>query len=85
MRGDAWPNWSRAKYSCLQILPNPVRKKLLQEVADLGPRHDFDIGGRSDLREGVQLAQSGSGSWPGCFLSIPCMRLVGLGIGVGPN
>ena len=42
--------------------PRAVRKKLLQEVADLGPRHDFDIGGRSDLREGVQLAQSGSGT-----------------------
>jgi len=42
--------------------PRAVRKKLLQEVADLGPRHDYDIGGRSDLRDGVQLAQSGSGT-----------------------
>jgi hypothetical protein len=39
-----------------------VRKKLLQEVADLGPRHDFDIGGLGNLRDGTQLAQSGAGS-----------------------
>ena len=44
--------------------PRAVRKKLLQEVADIGPRDDFDIGGLSDLRDGTQLAQnnnSGSG------------------------
>jgi hypothetical protein len=44
--------------------PRAVRKKLLQEVADIGPRNDFDIGGLSDLRDGTQLAQnnnSGSG------------------------
>ena len=50
--------------------PRAVRKKLLQEVADIGPRldygHDFDIGdlGVGDLgvpgeRDGLQLAQSG--------------------------
>ena len=44
--------------------PRAVRKKLLQEVADLGPRNDFDIG---DLglgvagRDGIQLAQGGAG------------------------
>jgi len=38
--------------------PRAVRKKLLQEVADRGPRRDFDIGlGRLD--EGTQLAQAG--------------------------
>jgi Protein of unknown function (DUF1194) len=44
--------------------PRAVRKKLLQEVADIGPRYDFDIGGLGDLRDGTQLAQnnnSGSG------------------------
>jgi hypothetical protein len=44
--------------------PRAVRKKLLQEVADIGPRYDFDIGGLADLREGTRLAQnnnSGSG------------------------
>src|SRR5260370_457935 len=35
-----------------------VRKTLLQEVADIGPRYDFDIGGLGDLRDGTQLAQS---------------------------
>lgn len=39
--------------------PRAVRKKLLQEVADLGPRHDFDIGELGSLRDGAQLAQSG--------------------------
>jgi Protein of unknown function (DUF1194) len=44
--------------------PRAVRKKLLQEVADLGPheggpRHDFDIGGLGPLEDGTQLAQSG--------------------------
>ncbi|CAN5901856.1 hypothetical protein BH11PSE3_BH11PSE3_25900 [soil metagenome] len=39
--------------------PRAVRKKLLQEVADLGPRDDFDIG-FSQLADGTQLAQSGS-------------------------
>lgn len=38
--------------------PRAVRKKLLQEVADIGPRHDFDIGHLGGLRDGVQLAQS---------------------------
>jgi hypothetical protein len=37
--------------------PRAVRKKLLQEVADIGPRYDFDIGGLGDLRDGTQLAQ----------------------------
>ena len=41
--------------------PRAVRKKLLQEVADLGPRQDFDIGGMHGLRDGTQLAQSGGG------------------------
>jgi hypothetical protein len=44
--------------------PRAVRKKLLQEVADIGPRSDFDIGGLADLHDGTQLAQrnnSGSG------------------------
>ena len=36
--------------------PRAVRKKLLQEVADIGPRHDFDIGGLGPLRDGTQLA-----------------------------
>jgi hypothetical protein len=43
--------------------PRAVRKKLLQEVADLGPRPDFDIGNRGGdlgpLRDGIQLAQAG--------------------------
>jgi hypothetical protein len=38
--------------------PRAVRKKLLQEVADTGPRYDFDIGSLGDLRDGTQLAQS---------------------------
>src|SRR5262249_726869 len=38
--------------------PRAVRKKLLQEVADRGPRSDFDIAGLR-LRDGTQLAQSG--------------------------
>ncbi|MBM3647692.1 MAG: DUF1194 domain-containing protein [Alphaproteobacteria bacterium] len=40
--------------------PRAVRKKLLQEVADIGPRHDFDAGDLGPLADGVQLAQSGS-------------------------
>jgi Protein of unknown function (DUF1194) len=40
--------------------PRAVRKKLLQEVADVGPRHDFDIGSLGRLRDGTQLAQSNS-------------------------
>lgn len=46
--------------------PRAVRKKLLQEVADIGPRleygHDFDIGdlGVPPGLDGVQLAQSGT-------------------------
>ncbi len=39
--------------------PRAVRKKLLQEVADNGPRFDFDIGGLGRLRDGTQLAQAG--------------------------
>jgi uncharacterized protein DUF1194 len=43
--------------------PRAVRKKLLQEVADIGPRYDFDIGGLGRLPDGTQLAQnSGSGA-----------------------
>ena len=48
--------------------PRAVRKKLLQEVADIGPRlefgpqfgHDFDVGdlGLPGMRDGVQLAQA---------------------------
>ncbi len=44
--------------------PRAVRKKLLQEVADIGPRpdfgRDFDIGdlGLPGARDGVQLAQA---------------------------
>jgi hypothetical protein len=40
--------------------PRAVRKKLLQEVADIGQRYDFDIGDLGSLRDGTQLAQSGS-------------------------
>ncbi|MEA2852942.1 MAG: hypothetical protein QOE02_2961 [Rhodospirillaceae bacterium] len=40
--------------------PRAVRKKLLQEVADIGLRYDFDIGDLGSLRDGTQLAQSGS-------------------------
>jgi len=39
--------------------PRAVRKKLLQEVADIGPRQDIDIGGLGPLRDGTQLAQAG--------------------------
>ncbi|HEY4168007.1 MAG TPA: DUF1194 domain-containing protein [Reyranella sp.] len=38
--------------------PRAIRKKLLQEVADRGPRSDFDIG-LGPLTEGTQLAQAG--------------------------
>jgi hypothetical protein len=41
--------------------PRAVRKKLLQEVADIGPRQDFDIGGLGRLGDGTQLAQSNNG------------------------
>src|SRR5690242_6251268 len=37
--------------------PRAVRKKLLQEVADVGPRHDFDVGSLGPLPDGTQLAQ----------------------------
>jgi len=37
--------------------PRAVRKKLLQEVADIGPRHDFGIG-LGPLPDGTQLAQA---------------------------
>jgi len=39
--------------------PRAVRKKLLQEVADVGPRRDFDPDGPGPLRDGIQLAQAG--------------------------
>ena len=39
--------------------PRAVRKKLLQEVADRGPRSDFDVGALGVERNGVQLAQTG--------------------------
>jgi hypothetical protein len=39
--------------------PRAVRKKLLQEVADIGPRQDFDVGGLGAVRDGIQLAQVG--------------------------
>ncbi len=39
--------------------PRAVRKKLLQEVADIGPLNDFDIG-LGALANGTQVAQSGS-------------------------
>ena len=40
--------------------PRAVRKKLLQEVADIGPRHDFDTGdlGIAAGRDGAQIAQA---------------------------
>jgi len=38
--------------------PRAVRKKLLQEVAERGPRSDFDIGAL-ELQDGAQLAQGG--------------------------
>ena len=38
--------------------PRAVRKKLLQEVADVGPRRDFDIG-FGPLSSGTRLAQTG--------------------------
>ncbi len=41
--------------------PRAVRKKLLQEVADVGPRRDIDVGDSPDLSDGTKLAQSGSG------------------------
>jgi hypothetical protein len=39
--------------------PRAVRKKLLQEVADLGPRPDFNVGGVGPLVHGTRLAQAG--------------------------
>lgn len=39
--------------------PRAVRKKLLQEVADSGPRPDVDVGGLVPLRDGTRLAQAG--------------------------
>lgn len=39
--------------------PRAIRKKLLQEVADIGPLKDFDIGDLGTSRDGVELAQSG--------------------------
>lgn len=40
--------------------PRAVRKKLLQEVADLGPRSDFDHADAPAYPPGTQLAQSSS-------------------------
>lgn len=40
--------------------PRAIRKKLLQEVADIGPLNDFDIGELGAARNGLQLAQSGA-------------------------
>ena len=42
--------------------PRAVRKKLLQEIADLGSWSDHDVGDLGDMRDGLQLAQSGSGT-----------------------
>jgi hypothetical protein len=39
--------------------PRAVRKKLLQEVADLGPRSDGDVADGAALADGTQLAQGG--------------------------
>lgn len=39
--------------------PRAVRKKLLQEVADISPLNDFDPGDLGVDRPGVELAQSG--------------------------
>jgi len=39
--------------------PRAVRKKLLQEVANIGPRQDIDGDGLRRLRNGTQLAQAG--------------------------
>ncbi len=39
--------------------PRAIRKKLLQEVADIGPLNDFDIGDLGTPRDGIELAQSG--------------------------
>jgi Protein of unknown function (DUF1194) len=41
--------------------PRAVRKKLLQEVANIGSRRDIDVAGLGALPEGTQLAQSGGG------------------------
>lgn len=41
--------------------PRAVRKKLLQEVADLSPLTDFDIADLGVARDGVLLAQSSGG------------------------
>jgi hypothetical protein len=45
--------------------PRAVRKKLLQEVADLGPHSDFDIGALGRSGDGVQFAQAGRPRRPG--------------------
>jgi hypothetical protein len=39
--------------------PRAVRKKLLQEIADRGPRPDFGAGGLGVVGHGTQLAQAG--------------------------
>ena len=44
--------------------PRAVRKKLLQEVANIGPRQDIDGDGLSRLRNGTQLAQAGGTTRP---------------------
>ena len=38
--------------------PRAIRKKLLQEVAEVGPRHDFDTGDLGTSRDGIELAQA---------------------------
>jgi hypothetical protein len=38
--------------------PRAIRKKLLQEVADIGPLNDFDTGDLGVERHGIHLAQS---------------------------
>ena len=38
--------------------PRAVRQKLLQEVAERGPRSDFDVGALGTPRDGIMLAQS---------------------------
>jgi hypothetical protein len=49
--------------------PRAVRKKLLQEVADIGPRFDYgqdrDTGSLGTLRPGIHLAQANGRGRPG--------------------
>ena len=41
--------------------PRAVRKKLLQEVADIGPLNDFDIGELARARDGTPARAIGGG------------------------